>query len=582
MLKKKVEIIDFIYRLKEFTELLSAGWYTESEANKLTRVVELLLSLGNQGRILQIMAYPYFLSAAIRRFSLFELDVTFHRDRNLSPLCTFNHEIHALDGETFPFNPLTFDLEKDIIPLPDAFFDGIIFYDVLEHLPENPAFVCAEIHRVLAPDGFLIITTPNVHRLDNLVRLFRGENIFAPYDGFGAWGRAVREYTPVEVTELLEAHNFTIESFFVEDITPRDHAHWRTYKSLNELITMLFPPEEPREMREHIFALARASGRRQYALPERLFEKLSFEECNRRIGTSLVAGLASGNDFIPHTVVTHFSWLLNFVTAGFNDHLQLGHGWYNPEMAKFPFCWMTERGEVFLRNDCEKRILSLEFRYPFVEVRPRFPELSVGNSQIPHLQEIVSLEEGWYRIFFELPPMDLPVMRITISSPKTIVPQQIDKKSQDTRSLGLALRHIGTFQGNRVTMNQNDGLFLGAGWEDVEYWPPFVRWIGKKAALRLYPLGGEKLLSLRYYAPLDLCSPVDLSITIGNNRIVRSLNPDSTWQTACINLSEPLYKEIPITLELSRTWSPSRDSIEKSSDARELSIALSSIMLGLS
>lgn len=47
---------------------------------------------------------------------------------------------------------------------PDAFFDMVTLYNVLEHT-HNPAGVIKEIHRILKKEGFLIIQIPNTNSL---------------------------------------------------------------------------------------------------------------------------------------------------------------------------------------------------------------------------------------------------------------------------------------------------------------------------------------------------------------------------------------------------------------------------------
>jgi SAM-dependent methyltransferase len=57
------------------------------------------------------------------------------------------------------------------LPYPDAAFDLVVLCEVAEHLPtEIP--VIAEIGRVLAPGGFLILSTPNVARLHSRFHFF--------------------------------------------------------------------------------------------------------------------------------------------------------------------------------------------------------------------------------------------------------------------------------------------------------------------------------------------------------------------------------------------------------------------------
>ena len=45
------------------------------------------------------------------------------------------------------------------LPYPDASFQAVVFYDVLEHIPDAERCV-AEIFRVLRPGGLLAATVP--------------------------------------------------------------------------------------------------------------------------------------------------------------------------------------------------------------------------------------------------------------------------------------------------------------------------------------------------------------------------------------------------------------------------------------
>lgn len=52
------------------------------------------------------------------------------------------------------------DLEVDPLPFPEASFDKVLFFDVIEHLKERGALLRA-IRRVLKPDGLFLLTAPN-------------------------------------------------------------------------------------------------------------------------------------------------------------------------------------------------------------------------------------------------------------------------------------------------------------------------------------------------------------------------------------------------------------------------------------
>lgn len=68
--------------------------------------------------------------------------------------------VDVRDEAIGPFTYVSQDL-TDGLPFDDAAFDVVTFGEVIEHLPDPDAML-AEIHRVLAPDGTLVITTPNL------------------------------------------------------------------------------------------------------------------------------------------------------------------------------------------------------------------------------------------------------------------------------------------------------------------------------------------------------------------------------------------------------------------------------------
>jgi len=59
----------------------------------------------------------------------------------------------------------------ETLPFSDRFFDVIIIKHIVEHLP-HPSKAISEIGRVMAPDGILILATPN---LDSLLKPWKGD-----------------------------------------------------------------------------------------------------------------------------------------------------------------------------------------------------------------------------------------------------------------------------------------------------------------------------------------------------------------------------------------------------------------------
>jgi len=63
------------------------------------------------------------------------------------------------------------------IPFLDETFDCVVSFETIEHL-EKPDQLLAEIKRVLTPDGFLILSSPNKKAFDRRNHCEHGENIF--------------------------------------------------------------------------------------------------------------------------------------------------------------------------------------------------------------------------------------------------------------------------------------------------------------------------------------------------------------------------------------------------------------------
>lgn len=61
------------------------------------------------------------------------------------------------------------DLDRERLPFPDAQFDLVTCSEVLEHL-ENFRQALREAHRVMAPRGSIVVTTPNVLNAASRIR----------------------------------------------------------------------------------------------------------------------------------------------------------------------------------------------------------------------------------------------------------------------------------------------------------------------------------------------------------------------------------------------------------------------------
>ncbi|MEA3389303.1 bifunctional 2-polyprenyl-6-hydroxyphenol methylase/3-demethylubiquinol 3-O-methyltransferase UbiG [Sphingobium sp. CCH11-B1] len=84
--------------------------------------------------------------------------------------------------------------------LADSGFDLVTSMEVIEHVADPAAFVAA-LAATLAPDGLLILSTPNRTPLSRLAMITIGESIGGIPKGTHDWGKFL---TPEELTALLE------------------------------------------------------------------------------------------------------------------------------------------------------------------------------------------------------------------------------------------------------------------------------------------------------------------------------------------------------------------------------------------
>ena len=106
-----------------------------------------------------------------------------------------------------------FNLEAERLSFEDDSIDGMLLCEVIEHFNSDPMFCLIEINRVLRPDGFIVLSTPNAASWFAIYRALQHmqPNRFANY-GTKEYEKFhcihAREYVPSEIVLLLEAAGF--------------------------------------------------------------------------------------------------------------------------------------------------------------------------------------------------------------------------------------------------------------------------------------------------------------------------------------------------------------------------------------
>lgn len=158
-------------------------------------------------------------------------------------------------------NVKTANIETEPLPYPDKSIDFILFSEVFEHLSKNPLNILTESKRVLTDNGYLLITTPNVARSQNLIKIILGQNIYFPIEQLSENinHRHNREYTLSELISLVSFAGLTIEKSgtFISYSPFRqknryDKMSLKIIKFLNYLIMKVFPSRA-----DTLFVLAR-------------------------------------------------------------------------------------------------------------------------------------------------------------------------------------------------------------------------------------------------------------------------------------------------------------------------------------
>ena len=163
-------------------------------------VYTLNLIPGGDGDLLEIGSNPYFTSLLLRKYTNYILYHTNYFGADNSNEVQILHNVNNKEVVTFEYK--NHNIETTKVPF-DKLFDVILFCEVLEHLTDDPMQAMLNLKNALKPGGVLILTTPNVNRIENISKMIAGVNIYDPYSGYGPYGRHNREYNKHELFLFL-------------------------------------------------------------------------------------------------------------------------------------------------------------------------------------------------------------------------------------------------------------------------------------------------------------------------------------------------------------------------------------------
>lgn len=165
-------------------------------------------------KVLELGGNPYLFSILVKRFFAYETRYANFFAQNIyeTAVDSKSQKIESrLFNETYEFEYQTFNMELSDYPYPDETFDGVLFCEILEHLVINPLRAFERLRKIIRPGGWLLLTTPNAVRLQNVALMLSGNNFFDRYHPeFTVYGRHNREFTVEEVREILGENGFEV------------------------------------------------------------------------------------------------------------------------------------------------------------------------------------------------------------------------------------------------------------------------------------------------------------------------------------------------------------------------------------
>ncbi|MBV6623526.1 MAG: methyltransferase domain-containing protein [Rivularia sp. (in: Bacteria)] len=221
------------------------------------------------GNCLELGANPYFTTILLQTFTSLKLTLANYFGSNHAHKLVQEVGYKDFKSEkqlSVKLESNHFNIEEDIFPYDNEQFDVVLFCEIIEHLLMDPIRVLKEIKRILKPNGVLILTTPNVSRLENVAKMVAGVNIYDPYSGYGPYGRHNREYNKHEIYLLLDYLGFSIDAMFSADVHENNA---NNYSSISNLEPLLKRREH--DLGQYIFVRASNSREAQNKKPAFLY-----------------------------------------------------------------------------------------------------------------------------------------------------------------------------------------------------------------------------------------------------------------------------------------------------------------------
>lgn len=171
--------------------------YLHEHRQRFQDELKILKHHHEEGRILEVGSVPCFFTSFAKElgYNVTGIDLDPTRGHNLI-------KKYGLDIKKC-------DIEKEKFPFESNTFSTVLFLETFEHLPINPLFTLNEIVRVLKNNGILILSTPNLYSIGNIIRFLIGNSFndaIKELEKINLLGHSghIREYSKKEMLNLIK------------------------------------------------------------------------------------------------------------------------------------------------------------------------------------------------------------------------------------------------------------------------------------------------------------------------------------------------------------------------------------------
>lgn len=201
--------------------------YLKNHWSRYVNDYQMLRKYYTSGKILELGSAPFHFTYLLKQMDLPVTGVDIDPERFRNFVAKNNIDVHKCNVET------------DSLPFEDGTFHMVLFNEIFEHMRINPIETLEKIRRILHPEGYLLLSTPNLYSIPTVVNFLLGKGFDDPYEQFnkirkfGHMGH-VREYSVRQMKKFLRETGFQVVTVNMQSHRPL-RGLWRPFNFVRKL-----------------------------------------------------------------------------------------------------------------------------------------------------------------------------------------------------------------------------------------------------------------------------------------------------------------------------------------------------------